>query len=117
MDDLSDAILQLASPYTVTRRAANGYGSDGRAIAPTTSTVTVQAVVEPLKGKDVARLPEGLRTRRSKVVFTPTQLYAQEGGQNPDRISIDGEAYEVQAVERWYELGGFYRAVVVGVSR
>lgn len=111
--DLSSVIESFASTYTVTRSSASAYGADGRLDAGTTSTLTVRAVVQPVTGRDLKRLPEGLRTDDVRQVFTATELKTQGAGQDPDSIAIGGEDYEVQTVERWADLGGYWRAIVM----
>ena len=106
--DLSDAVLEFASTYTVTRRAAGAY-VNGRHQPGTTSSFTIQAAVMPLSGRDLLRLPEGMRSSELLSVFTPTKL--QLAGQ-PDTIAIGDGTYEVQEMEDWSELGGFYRFTV-----
>lgn len=111
--NLADTVASLASgTYTVTRYSASAYGTDGRLDAPTTSTFSILASVQPLTGRDLQRLPEGLRTAELLAVFTETELKTQGATQDPDSVSIDGFSYEVQTVDRWGTLGNYYRAVV-----
>lgn len=109
--DLSFAILGFATgTYTVTRNTAS-YGSDGRLTAASPTTFSITASVQPLSGRDLQRLPEGKRTREARAVFTPTML--TPGPNLPDQIQIDGLAWEVDSVQDWQNLGGYYRAVVL----
>lgn len=111
--DLSPTVLDLASgTYTVTRYSgAGGYGSDGIFAAPATSTFTIEASVQPVRGRELQRLPEGLRSEEVRAIFTPTALRCAAPGQLPDRISIGGESWQVEVVEDWSDLGNYYRAV------
>jgi hypothetical protein len=112
MFDLSDAVLEFATPYTVTRRTAGSF-VNGRHQPGGTTTFEVKAAVMPLTGRDLMRLPEGMRTSEALAVYTTTRL--QMSGQ-PDTIAIGDATYEVQEMEDWMQLGGFYRFTVAKVG-
>ena len=110
--DLSGVITSLATgTYTVTRCTAVAY-TDGRLGAPTTSTFTITGCVQPLGGRELQRLPEGLREAELLQIFTPTELRTAAPGLLADSVAINGGNWEVQSVERWQELGAYWRAVV-----
>jgi hypothetical protein len=114
IEDMSDAVALLTSgTYTVTHRTASAY-TDGRRTAPTTSTESITASVQPASGRDIQRLPEGKRDRETIVIFTATQLkVGLAGAQEADLISVNGSSFEVTTVEPWAALGNFYRCVAV----
>lgn len=99
--------------YTVTRRTASTYVA-GRAVAGSSSTLTITASVQPASGRELERLPEGRRAKETRVLYTTTPLYV--GGQGAayeaDRIAIGGATWEVQHVEAWPAAGGYTRALV-----
>lgn len=105
--------------YTLTRRATSGY-TGGIANAPTNTTVSISASVQPANGRDLLRLPEGRRTQETQVVFSATEL--RVGGENlgydADLITIAGRTWEVQQVQTWVPPGADpsdgvgYRALV-----
>ncbi len=112
--NLSNVIASLATgTYTVTRWAADSYDTNGVLVKGATSTLSVLACVQPLTGRDLQRLPEGRRTREGKAVYTATALRVEPVA---DRISIDGETYEVESVRVWYDSGAYYRAVALKVN-
>lgn len=111
--DLSAVIASFVTgTYTVTRSSVSAYGSDGRLDAPTTSTFTIDACAQPLSGRDLQRLPEGLRAQELLAVWSPVELKTQGPGQDPDSVEIGGESWQVQKVERWDTLGAYWYAVV-----
>lgn len=89
---------------TVTRRrrAAGSYVAglwvDG---APTDADIV--ASVQPASGRDLLRLPEGLRTRSTVAVITDDDLQTanETNEQTADRIVHLGEEWEVVTVEVW----------------
>lgn len=114
--DLSDVIASFATgTYTVTRRSASAYGSDGRLDANSTSTFSVAACVQPVTGRELERLPEGLRNREVLAMWSPIELKTQGDSQDPDYVSIDGDTYEVHKLERWNTLGAYWRALLTKV--
>lgn len=106
-----------AGAYTVTRRAAGTYPG-GVATPGTPSTITIEAAVQPLAGRDLKRLPEGRRAEEARTVFTVTELLV--GGENQpheaDLISIDGGLYEVSSVQFYdsnQDSEPYYKAMVL----
>lgn len=97
-------------PYSVTRSQVNA-PVNGRATAPTTSTVPITANVQPADGDTLKALPEARSSEDVRRVFTATELYLSTVGYLPDRITIGGEAFEV------IKLGGFPGHYEVIVSR
>jgi len=116
--DLTDVIASFVTgTYTVTRRSPSAYGTDGRLDAPTTSTFTVDACVQPVTGRELERMSEGLQTAEILTIWSPVELKTQASTQDPDRISIDGDTWEVQKVERWNTLGTYWRAYLGKVTQ
>lgn len=116
--DLSGAVLSLSSgTYTVTRYAAASFSSTGRVSAGTSSTFSITASVQPVSGREIDRLPEGLRAREVLALYTDTALQTRNSTAGaPDVVSIDGSAWEVQTVENWNSLGTFYKALLTRVG-
>lgn len=116
--DLSGVVLDLASGvYTITRITPGTYGTDGRFVPGTQSTFTIQASVQPLDGRDLLRLPEGLRTHELLKVYSPTQLFVQGAGQDPDVITLQATPYQVEVAEQWGDDGNYWKMIVRKVGR
>jgi hypothetical protein len=111
--DLSDVVLDFADTLTVTRAARVTYSSAGDPVSASTSTLTVQATWQPATGRDLRRVPEGLRTEEGVVLFSTSLLRAGGGTYEPDVVTIEAESYQVATVERW---GSYWRAVAVKVG-
>ena len=110
--DLSGVIEDFATgTYTVSRPSATTYDVNGRVAAPTFALSTFLGCVQPTTGADLKRLPEGLQTEEIKTVWGPFQFLVR------DILSIDGETWEAQRVERWAELGAYWRAFVSKVNK
>lgn len=84
---------------------------------PAATTFEITASVQPMSGRELDRLPEGLRQREVRVVFTATELKGTADTQEADEITIDGEQWQVQTPESWLTLGNYFRAVVARVGR
>lgn len=85
---------------TVTRGAAGSY-SHGIYSAGTTSTLTIQASVQPTKPNDTLLLPELRRNDKAFVLFSDTVLNLVNGSTPPDRVSLFGETFEILAQDPW----------------
>ncbi len=111
--DLSAAILDLdPQSLTVTRSAAATYTTGGKLVAPVTSTFTIVASVQPAPGKQLMRLPEGLRNQDVLQVFTATEIRTAQSGVTADVVAIGSGSYQVESVKDWSLAGGFYDALV-----
>lgn len=112
--DLSSVVDALSdeTALTVTRRDPSTY-TVGRLDAPSSSTITIRASVQPASGRDLKRLPEGSRVEDVLCLFTTTELLTQGVGQSPDLVTVQGADYEVQNVEVWASLGSFYKVLAL----
>lgn len=77
----------------------------------------IEAVVHPAMGRDLERLPEGLRNRETIWVFTGAELRCETTDSQPDLIEYrpggdaDPKLYRVYLCEDWTRQGGHYRAL------
>jgi hypothetical protein len=97
------------------RRGSAGSSSKGRYTPGATSDTTgVVASVQPIKGDELERLPEGIRTKRPAKLYTETELKQKDtaAGTPPDLIIWDGETWEVESVEK-HAWGTYYKALIV----
>lgn len=101
-------------PFTVTRKGASTY-TNGRASSPVPTTFATKLVVQPVSGRELERLPEGLRERELLSVWSPVELRTGAEEHEPDTIAIDGATYSVEKVEPWDKLGGYWRAIAAKV--
>jgi hypothetical protein len=96
------ASFATATSYTVTR-TARGSVARGKTSAGTTSSVTIVGSIWPASGNDMQRLPENRRATSALNLVTTTELYV--GGQGEayeaDKVTVDGETYEVTDVDNW----------------
>jgi hypothetical protein len=87
-------------PLTVREVTGGGYDSNGRWAGETEAPLTIRASVQPSSPKDLQALPENRRTHASFTLYTDTLLRTVES-QNPHRVRLFGDDYEVVAVEAW----------------
>ena len=119
MTDMSDTIERLGdwSEFVVTRYKARGT-TDGE-VDPLRieETPTIVASIQPASGRDLQRLPEGLRSSEVIVIWTKTLLKVlgstnSAGATQPaDTLVYEGETYQVERCERWVQAGNFYEAL------
>lgn len=118
--------MSLLSPrfntglYPVKRYGAGTAGSDGHWTAPAVaSTFTIAASVQPVTGRALQDLPEGMRADDVRWIYTNTELrtVATDGGNDrPDEVTIEGDVYRVFKVEHFRVLSGHYRAQAVRLT-
>lgn len=106
-----------AEQVTLTRYAA-GSRATGEWVEGAATTSMIWASVQPMPGRDRQNLPEGLRERDVRKVFTETMLRpaSQHSGTSADRIDVDGVAYEVMTVTPWRAVLVHYEVVVARVQ-
>ena len=97
---------------TVTRYAAPTLTA-GRAVAGATSSLTVAASVQPLSSKELDLVPEGMRARGVRKVFSATRLLVQP---MPDRFTYQSDVWEVTEEKDWLDVAGYYRYLVTRVT-
>lgn len=114
----TDSITNLANAtLTVTRRQETA-PINGRAQAPTTTTLSIRASAQPTTGIDLQRASDGRTTGDLWTVYTTTRLYigsteaGTEGGYLPDLITIGDKQHEVEHLENWSAFGAqHYKAI------
>lgn len=112
--DLSDVIASFTTgTYVVTRASGPGTYTGGRLVAPNTTTLPVDACVQPTEGRDLRKLSEGERVREAKTVFSVDELKTRSAANAADVIAIDGDSYEVVKVQRFAELGNYWKTIVL----
>jgi len=104
----------------VTRRrfGAGSYDANGRYVEPSYSDTTIRASVQPLRGDELLRLPEGQRQTKNVKLYTPSDLRVvdDETKTKSDQI-IDGTTtYEVRTAEDWTDEGGYWKGEAVEVG-
>ncbi len=97
----SDAIARRAKPVTITRPGSGSYvGGIWQAATP--ENIAIQAVIQPMTGKERALLPEGQRETGRWRVWSMVELRVN------DTLQIHGTNCVLIAVEKWTD---HYRAV------
>lgn len=120
LTDLSGTVARLSggTTLTVTRRAAPTTDGRGRVVAGAASTFAIAASVQPVSGRDLLRLPEGLRTRELVAVFTSGALRTNDDATRapPDTFAWQGATYQVEKLEDWGPVGGYVKAIAAKVE-
>jgi len=112
MSSFASTIDRFATGTYQVKRRAPGATVDGRDRKGAETVVSIRASVQPASGSTLDRLPEGMRQREVREVYSATQLRTQGPGRLPDLIVIDGNDYEVESVDDWSQLAGYWKAIV-----
>ena len=94
-----------AGGYQVTRIAA-GSMTQGRYVAGSTTTFTIDAVVVPSSGREIRVLPEGQFAEDTKILLTSTPLVTMSPTNVPDTVVITGDTYSVAAISGPWNIDG-----------
>lgn len=121
MIDFADAVLDddFAADWTVRSVPAAVVLSDGIVVEQTEETRTVRGIVHPASSKETMHLPDGIASKGAVVGFFVERLVAANvpAGARGEQILFDGDWYEVHLVDRWAQLGNFYRVVATRVGQ
>ncbi|CTQ67129.1 phage head completion protein [Roseibium alexandrii] len=105
MLDVSLAVGALAKTVVLKTRDAGEYDQNGNWIAGAETSQNIQATVQPMRGRQLEDLPEGIRTEAKWLIWSRWDLAVD------DHIETGGETYRVMYV--WpREEGGFTRGVL-----
>ena len=103
---LSSVIDSFATDtYVVTRTVASTYDSKGRVVAGGTSAINVVASIQPLTGMDLQVLPEGHHAANVRKMYTKVAVFTRTPTNDPDKVSFNGEDWEVLNVMSWEAFG------------
>jgi hypothetical protein len=105
--------LNLAT-YAVTRSQLNP-PENGRPAAPSTSTLSIVANMQPANGETLKSLPEARHSEDLRVLFTSSVLKCEGDGFGADIVTIAGKRYEVISIGGPWP--GHYEVVVSKVDR
>ena len=87
---------------TVTRYAA-GTRDKGRWVEGASSQFTAAYSVQPLQPREMELLPENRRDKQAYWLYGDVELKTADPatGTNADKVTIDGEEYEVLMINPW----------------
>lgn len=104
--DLSGYVGTLSPSTATVVRYNTSFATTGKAAAKTVATTlsNVKISAQP-KGKQWDRELEGFQENQNRwILFSQIELL------NGDRVTISGQAYEVEYVEAWNALGNYWEA-------
>jgi len=109
---------RYSKPVVIQRSKPGAHDEHGRWKEAPTEEISIDAVVQPARGKELQRLPEGRRTSESIKVYTTTPLFSAEvEDQNqPDILVWQGKKYQIETIDNWEEYGDYYKALALKVG-
>lgn len=118
--DLGPCIDDISSKYTVTRVSAATTFVKGRPVAPTTTTLEIRGVYQPMSGRERMLVPENIRDRElAKFYVSDSNLLETVdvvGKERADRIAIGSFNYVVHSEFDWVAMGGYKKYVLVKLN-
>lgn len=112
-DDTQSEIQQITFDVTVAPDAGSMTLSYGTPIPE--EPLTAFASVQPLTGRELDRLPEGDRNKERLKLYSADPLFTKEQSvtKEADILTIAGEQWEVESVQRWTD---YWKCTVVKLS-
>ncbi len=118
ISDMITTIMRFAVPVTVRRTDAGIVNAIGIYVPGADSTLTINACVQPANGRDIERLPEGMRTKDMYRIYSDALLYSAESpsGRPADVVEYKGDDLRVVRVERWGDVGNYTLALAERIN-
>lgn len=98
----------ITGTYTVTRTPAATF-VDGWAVPGTATTLSIEAGVYPLTGRELEVMSEGQHGSEVRQLYTLTELWTRTPTHEPDQVTVDGELWTVQRLDKY---PSYYRALI-----
>lgn len=116
--DLSSVVDALAIGGITRRRRGSPTWSNGRSTAAAATDTAIAGVFHPLTGRDLERLPEGIRSRARYRLITTADVRTvdRSGGLPPDQIVHAGHTYEANSDAEWNPHGGFDSLILLALA-
>lgn len=117
-DDASDCIDLASVPVTIIRHLRSARVK-GRSPDPVTKKILAETSIQPMTGKDLERLPEGMKTTGTKKIYSTVELMTVKTSECrvPDRVLYKSETYQIEESDDWQDLGGYFKYVATRVER
>ncbi len=115
---LARVVTNFAKKISVQRSLPGAHDEHGRWQEQAKEELSIDAVVQPARGQELQRLPEGRRTSETIKVYTTTKLLSAEvDTQNqPDVLVWQGREYQVETIDPWDEYGNYFKALALKVG-
>jgi len=115
---VASAIKCFDKDVTRRRWGAGSYDADGYYQEPSYSDSTIRASVQPLRGNELLRLPEGQRQLKNIKLCTPSDLRVVDDNTKTkaDQIIDGSTTYEITTAEDWTDEGGYWKGEAVEIG-
>lgn len=110
--------LGKKEPFLI-RRPGQGSYTKGHWIRPDAEEFEGTGAIFPASEETIQMLPEGVRSRETKEVFTACELFTADAKTNreADILVLRDIDFEVHMIWDWREAGGFFHAVCVKMDQ
>jgi len=108
----------FSDSISITRSGGGVYDSSGIYQPNMGSTLTVDANVQPLRGKELMLLPEGSREKESLKILTYVELMQviEATGQEADVITWQGRQFKIHSVGYFGHLIPHYESIAIRIN-
>ena len=108
--NVASVLNGLTEPIVIKR--ASGSYVDGSWVAGADTDINADACVQPTRGKDLEKLPEGQRASVIYTIYLENEVFTarQSSAQTSDRIEWRGAVYQIEHVEPWFICASYSKA-------
>lgn len=109
-DEMAEAVEDCSFTVDVTR-FGEPLVAKGRKVAEgETENLRITAMIAPMSQAELRRFPEGSKVEGSVLIISTTQLRTVQTSEfeTADHVLYNGITYQIQSVNDWNDLGGFY---------
>lgn len=103
MSNAAQAISRMSVNVIVDRFVPTSFNDDGIAIPASSSSLQIEASVQPMRPDEKLMLPEGAREIESIKLYTVAELFTMnEANETPaDVVNFEGKKFDVFQVSRF----------------
>lgn len=117
--NFSGCIEQIGEEIIVVRSLPTQFDGPRARTRMDEERFTFTGSFQPASQKTLDRLDEGMRNKGACEVYSPVKLFTvnTSAARVPDRLIVGGETYQVELVDDWWEIAGYYHAAVTKLGR
>ncbi len=119
LGDLGEAIADCSVTIVVQRFRRTPVVQGRKQIGSAFDTFECQASIQPMSNRELQQLPEGQRNSGRIKGYTTEELKTVQTSdcKQPDRLEYRGVTYEIDKVDDWMDLGGYFKIEAERVTR
>lgn len=119
LSGIRSVVPMFSDLVEVSRPASGTYDEHGRWQEGPSNEFEICASVQTATDKDLQKLPEGRRLRGGIRVYTTSELLTAsvDEKRQPDVLTWDGAQWQVEQIDDWFEVAGYYKVIATRMGQ